>query len=171
MEPVYDALIARVDGVDIKGQPLNVPSLPSKDEINALAEEDLALTKPVDDELMTIQNCRKNGSVETKEVKLGDTMHPFKKLVDQKRAELEGLLEELKDVDAEIAAARKDVTETEQCEVKKAKKELNAELESLIDQASAIKEQTLAEVKKARQEGQAAKVEMRRKIDELMALF
>ena len=120
---------------------------------------------------MTIQHRRKNGNVETAEVKLGDTMRSFQQIAEQKRTELEGLLEELKNVDAEIAKARKDIVETENRDVNNAKKELKTQLDKLIKEAGAVKGQTLADVKKARQDDQAAKSEMQRKMDEFMALL
>ena len=109
LEPVYDALVARVDGLDINGQPLSNPNLTSKAEIDALVEDEFALYKSIDDERMTIQNHRKNGRKETKEVKLGDTLSIFEKVARQKRTELEGLLHELRDVDAEITTAKADI--------------------------------------------------------------
>ena len=157
-----------MDGVDVNGQPLDIPGVPTKADLDALAAEELALSKPLDEERMTVQSHRRNGTVETKEVKLGDTMQWFENLEATKRAELESLRKELKDVDEEIAAAKEDVVKMEKKQVKKAKGAFNDELNSLIDQAEAVKNQTLAEIKKAQEEEESAKAERSQKMREFM---
>ena len=120
---------------------------------------------------MTIQNHRRNGTVKTKEVRLGDTMHAFQRLADQKQMELKSLFQELEHVDAEISATKDDIFETEQSEIQKLNKQLNIDLESLKHQASTLKAQTVAEVEQARKDDRAAKREVQRKFEELMESF
>lgn len=167
LEPVYQELIARVDGLDIKGRQLDIPNIPAKG-IAELAKDGSALTKSLDHEKMTLQETRKDGTVTMTEVTLGSTMASFQKVVSNRRAELEGLLKELDDVNAEIAAAQNDALRTEEDEVRKANDELNGVLQATAQEAKAIKDETLAQVKKARKEDQAIQAELNRKFEDFM---
>ena len=140
----------------------------SKANIDTLVDEDFTLSKSLDEELMTIQSHRRDGTVTTKEIELGDTMRAFEQTVKQRRAELESLAEELRGVNAGIAAAKNDVLETEKGDVRKARDVFNAEMDALAQEAYAIKEDTLAEVKKARKEDKAATADTNRKLEEFM---
>lgn len=171
LEPIYQELLARVDGLTVDGKPVQVPGLPSKAEMNALVERDANLFTLLDDEEMTIQNQRKNGSIELRDVRLGDTMQNFERLVDSKRPELEYLMHQLREAERDIASAYKAVVETELKDIKKAEEEFAEELASLEEEAGALKRRTRAKVEKARKEDQEAKVAMDRKIEELIREF
>ncbi|KAK3706004.1 hypothetical protein LTR37_012998 [Vermiconidia calcicola] len=164
LEPVYDELIARVDGLNVDGQ----PPRPGKAELDEVIAVDAALSKPMDEERMTIQNHRRNGAVETKEIKLGDTMLAFEKLVEKKRSELESLLQDLSEVDAEIVATKQSIVDNEKKAVKKMKDALGAELASFMQQAESIKKHTMAAIEKAQKEEKAENKEKNRKLEELI---
>ena len=122
----------------------------------------------MDEERMTIQNHRRNGAVETKEIKLGDTMLAFEKLVEKKRSELESLLQDLSEVDAEIVATKQSIVDNEKKAVKKMKDALGAELASFMQQAESIKKHTMAAIEKAQKEEKAENKEKNRKLEELI---
>jgi chromosome segregation ATPase len=157
-----------VDGLTVHSKPIQTSGIPSNAELNAVLEKDATLFKPLDDEQMTIQNQRKNGTVELKNVRLGDTMLTFERQVNAKRGELEELMQQLKAVDTEIAAAHKAVLDAEQNAVRNAKAVFVAELASLEKEAGAVAGRTRAEVKKSRKEDQTEKAGMDRKLEEFM---
>ncbi|KAK3686323.1 monothiol glutaredoxin grx5 [Vermiconidia calcicola] len=164
LEPVYDELVARVDDLNVDGQPQG----PGKAELDEVIAVDAALSKPLDEERMTIQNHRRNGTVETKEIKLGDTMLAFEKLLERKRSELESLLEDLSETDAEIMATKRSIVDTEKKAVKTIKDALGTELASFMQQAESIKKHTAAAIEKAQKEEKAENKEKNRKLEELI---
>ena len=168
LEPVYDTLIARVDGLSVNGQPLLISGMPTKGDIESLVGEDLELSKPLSEARMTIEYARKSGKVESKEVKLGDTINAFQKLVEQKRAELGSLLNDFSDVNDELAATKKDIMHAEAKEVKHEKSKLNAELLKLAEEAKVIKEQTLTDIKNARKEDKDDQADRNRRFMDYM---
>ena len=161
LQPVYEELIARVDGVDVRGRPLNTPGVPTEADIDALIAEEEDIYKPLDDD--TLQLCeRATGQV--KDVRLGDTIQKFEAKSEKKREELAKLLEQLKTVNSEIAAAQKDAIRSEEVEVKHLRDELATQLYAFKDQALKIKQQAQAEVKAAAKEDKKAKKDWDAKI-------
>ncbi len=169
LDPVYNALLARVNGLQVNGKPFQTSGMASRDQIDTLVQAHAALSKPLDDEQMTIQNHRQNGTVDMKEVKLGETMLSFERLAEKKRAELEKLVQNLQDVVDEIETAREVIVAKEKKGVKQAKKSFEAKLASLVDEAEAAREQARDEVKQARKEDREFKANLERKIELLFA--
>ena len=168
LQPIYNELIARVDGLDVNGNRLEDAGISMKTQVNALAQESSALSKPIGEEEITLQIERESGVIESENIKLKDTIHGFRKLTDQTRAKLMHYLQELQDIDAEIAAAKQAVVQTEDGEVKKAKEDYKAELVALGEEARACKQQTLAEVSQSRKQDKAWNLETNRKVEEFM---
>jgi hypothetical protein len=143
---------------------LNTTGVPTQAEINALVAADHELSKPLEDDVLTVR-VRRTGKVE--DVRLGDTLDAYEVTVERKRAEIAELLEQLKVVNAEIAAAQKDAVHAENVEVRKVKKELDAQLDVFKDEAARIKQQTLDESKKALKEDKNAKKVFESKLNAL----
>lgn len=160
LQPIYEELIARVDGLDVNGQPLNMPGVPSQADVDALIAEDEKLSKPLDDDILQIED--RSGRV--RDVRLGDLMRKFDAKSEEKREEIAELLLQLKAVDTEIVAAQKDALHAEKVDVKKLRDKLAVQLEGFKDQALRIKEQTEAEVKAALEEDKKAKREWEAKV-------
>lgn len=169
LEPVYKELLARVDCMDMNGKPMTKAGMSIKAETESAITDRLALSKPLEEERMTIQNQRKNGLVTTKDVKLGDTLQACQSLTDQTRKETESLLLQLKGIDAEIADLKNDLLDTESGAWKKAQNDLDTDLAALAEKAKVIKKQTIADVKETRKADNKFSKEMSRKIEEFMA--
>ena len=125
---------------------------------------DHELSKPLEDDVV---NFKRPSTGEVEDVRVGDTLRTYEITAERKRAEIADLLEQLKAVNAEIAAAQRDVVHAENMQVKKAKKELDAQLDAFKDEAARIKQQTLDECKKAQKEDRYAKKLFQSKIDAL----
>ncbi len=164
LQPIYDALIARVDGKEVDGRPLNPTGVPTETEINALVAADLELSRPLEDDILTVRRTR---TAQLEDVRLGDVLRAYELTAEKKRDEIADLLERLNAVNAEIVAAQKDALHAENIEVKKAKKELDAQLDEFKEQAAEIKQQTLDECKRAMEEDKNAKKVFQSKIDAL----
>ena len=138
--------------------------VPTQAEINALVAADHELSKPLEDDVLTVR-ARSTGKLE--DVRLGFALDAYEVTAEKKRAEIAELLEQLKFVNAEIAAAQKDVVQAENVQVRKAKKELDAQLDAFKDEAAKIKQQTEAEVEKALKEDKKAKKVFESKLNAL----
>jgi hypothetical protein len=138
---------------------------PSNKQISAIIEEDKALSKPLDDEVITITNERKNGKRSMRELRVGDTMAKFEKALENNHIEAVKLVQELKALDVEIASARAAIAKVENKEIKRAKEGFMKELSALSEQAEAAKKQTEAEIVKARKADQANRDEMDSKME------
>lgn len=156
-----------MEGLDIDGQPLEETSTLSGPEKDALIQAEAELSKPLEENMCDIQKRQRDGAVTTKAFTLGYTMQTFEDLVERKRAEFASLLKQLRELDAEIAAAYEDILEVEHGQVgKKARRDLDRDLEALAQDALEAKEQTLAEIKQARDDELAAVAEEKRQINE-----
>ena len=139
--------------------------VPTQAEINALVAADHELSKPLDDDVLTVR-ARSTGKLE--DVRLGDALDAYEVTAEKKRVEIAELLKQLKVVNTEIAAAQKDFDHAENVLVRKAKKELDAQLDAFKDEAAKIKHQTEAEVERALKEDKKAKKVFESKINALL---
>lgn len=136
--------------------------------INALVDEHARLANPLGEDKIEIQRTKADGSTVAEERKLADTMKAFERVLDHKREELELLLRELKDVDVEIAATRKDILAVEEKEVKQLGGRLDAQVAALMHEADASAEATLSEVDRARKDEKKAAEIQNKKFEDFM---
>ncbi|KAK5163733.1 uncharacterized protein LTR77_010406 [Saxophila tyrrhenica] len=170
LKPIHDELVARVDGFNVHSRTAEEASgLPTDADYDALGEDHAALSRLLDDDEMIVQTQHKDGTKTKKQVKLGDTMQAFEKMAATKRAELQRLCKDLKDVVAEISATRESIVATEASDVKRARKTFKAELASIAQDAGAVREQLHGEVEEARKDDQAFRAKIRKVFDQLMA--
>jgi hypothetical protein len=162
LKAIYEELIEQVD--DSKA----LSSVPEAD-LEALNAYESELTTPLDQEVVTIEVTRKDKTRETRDVTLGERLQAFQILVERKRPEIESLIKEVQDIDAQIADAMKDILATEEGDVLRARQELDAALAKLKEDAHRAKEQTLKDVQSARKDEQRMAAEEKRKLYEFMA--
>ena len=166
LDPVYNALIARVDGLQVNGKPLKTSGAADVSQIEELIQQHEALSKSLDEDVMTLQQTSTNGTVGTREVKFGVTMRAFDREAEQKGTELVNLMQRLEDVAIEIAAARNDLVAIENKAVKKAKRAFESELASLFKEVETVKKQAHEDVKQAKADDQAYREKVEAKLDE-----
>ena len=142
LQPVYEELVARLDGLDANHRPLENLGGPTQADINALAALEQELSKPLDDDVLHYRD--RNDTLT--DVPLGDTIRKFEVKSEKKRAELTKLVDQLKDIEHEIFEAQKDALRSEKTEVKKLRDDLALQLEGFKDEALKCKKQTEAEV-------------------------
>lgn len=167
LEPVCNELLARVDGLSVDGHPLQTDESLSKADIENIIDEEAKFAQPFEDEKVIVHCRDRRGKSYERQVKVGDTIRKFGRLVEQKRAELDGLLEELREVDDQIVAAREDIIQTEKVEGGKLRRQLHSDLDALAKAAKEAKEQTVEHVAQARKAERAAADGEKRKLQEL----
>lgn len=167
LQPIHDALVARVDGLTVHGKPLATPGVVTKEELEARGEEEQALCSSIDEAYVRIQE-RRGDDYKIKDVKVGDTLLAFERTVESVGAEVEKLIEELGGVEDEIVAAREALVNAEENEVKEADQALLEELSAVCDEINDAKKNMEADIRKARKEDHAAKAEMDSKLEQFM---
>lgn len=140
----------------------------SKGQLKALADEHTRLANPLGEDKIAIQRTGAGGTKIVEERKLFDTMQRFERGLQNKRSELQSLLDELKDIDTEIATVKQDVLAVEQKQVKKLKRDLDAQVASLVEEAEASQKTVLAEVEKARKQERTNVDVQNKKFEELL---
>ncbi|KAF2479841.1 hypothetical protein BDY17DRAFT_326850 [Neohortaea acidophila] len=148
LEPVYAELIARVDITTVDEDAASV---------EALANEEADMSRSLDDEIMVLQTTLPNGKTVTNEVRLGDTVHAFEKLLQEKRQEMTTILEELHQVEVDMATAKQEILVSDAAAEQLAREELDASLAELKKEILAAKETTRKEFELARKEDQDEK--------------
>lgn len=148
LEPVYAELIARVDITTVDEDAASV---------EALMTEEADMSRSLDDEIMVLQTTLPNGKTVTNEVRLGDTVHAFEKLLQEKRQEMTTILEELHQVEVDMATAKQEILVSDAAAEQLAREELDASLAELKKEILAAKETTRQEFELARKEDQDEK--------------
>lgn len=171
LELVYQALIARVNGFDVQGKTLNIEGIPTEEEVAELARAEARMNKPLRDEKLTIQNTRRDGTITTTEIKLGDTVGAFHQLCQRKKVELARLYEELEKVEHDIVAVRENIDRTEATEVKKVFASFDAEMKRLRKVADDNTAHSHAEVEQAYADDREYAVKHSRMMEKMMELL
>lgn len=154
LELVHDQLVSRIDGIDADGQRIAVGGVPSDEQVEKLNAQSAALFKPLAEDTMRVQTA--NGQVEV--VGFGKSMATYQKRVQEKTALVESLLQQLKQVDAEILAARDAIVNNQDGAVKKAVAKRDARIAEVQQHLTTAKAETLAEIEDAqRREAESTK--------------
>lgn len=168
LDAIYQDLVAKVDELAVNGGIVEGENGDTVDQTTALADEHTRLSKSLGEDKIEIQRMKADGSTIVQERKLADTMATFERVLNHKRGDLEGLLQELADVEAEIGEVKEDIAAVEKNDVAKLKQELDAQVAALRKQAVACKETTAVEVEKARKKEKKAADEQNQKFEEFM---
>lgn len=113
----------------------------------------------------------KNGRVETRKIRLGDSLAKFEAFSEKRQAELDDLRAELAAKNAELVTAQKDAIQAEDTDVKRAKNELDAQLDAFKDIALKNKQQTEFDVKKALKEDKEEKKKWEEQLNQLYSIM
>lgn len=158
-----------MDGLTIRGQPLHV----TEGSLDVSVEDSVArgidLLRPLGEETVKVQRQRKDGTSRAVDVKLGTLIQDFEALLEQTQVKVKTLRKKVHEIDLEMSTVYQDILDTERDEVKKARHELDLDLEALAKEAHEAKEQTLLEFKQAREEERTTGEEERRKMNALLA--
>ncbi|KAK5127492.1 hypothetical protein LTR85_006831 [Meristemomyces frigidus] len=168
LEPVYQELVARANGLDINGRPLEIPGVPTLAQIDALDAEGHELSKPIGEQILEVQVPQPDGSLKRKHVTLDASMKAASLQLGEKRAELEKLERDLAQVYDEIDAAKEDALNDKDGAIKRADDKLQARLDKVEKDTELFRNQTFNEVVQAEKADKAAAAETNRKIQEFM---
>lgn len=164
IDAVHDELVARINGMDINGKPLNIPGLPSDAALRAM-QDDANLWTPLEDDIVTISVTKPDGTAALKHVRLGDSVQKLDKLMNDSREKLTRLVKELNEVNEEINATLgvyNKATEAVDTAFKGQIAKYQADVRT-------FHQWTIDEITKARKEDKAYSVEVNRKLQEFTA--
>lgn len=137
--------------------------------LEALNTEKSGLANPLSEDKIAVQRTSPGGSTLIEERKVSDTMKGFEQELRQKRDEMGQLLRQLDDVNAELVSTKQGILAVEQKDVRKLQRAVDAQVTSLLKQASSSYEATVAEVKKAWKDEQKATKEQQQRFEAFMA--
>lgn len=150
------------------GQPSAASNALSAADIEDLVARESQLSKPLDEETITIQSRKKDGTSKAVKIKLGPMLRHFETLLEKTQVEVNALREKVREVDLEIAEAYQDAVNTDHSEGKKARREFEKDLEALANEAYEAKQQTIADIKQVREDEKRAAEEEKRKLNALL---
>lgn len=168
LDPAYNELTARVENTISSTVSSEQLLVTPNSELKGLMYEQIELSDPLEEEAITVRATRTDSTIVTEDVKLGDTMQAFQKLLGNKRVQFEKLLEELHQVDAEIVAVKKEIRTIENKEVKEVKRYWDDRLSRRAEEAREARDSTMAEVAKAVKKEKEAAEEEKRKMQEIL---
>ncbi|KAK4496272.1 hypothetical protein PRZ48_012252 [Zasmidium cellare] len=141
-------LSLRRDGLDINGNPMRKAPVPTQADIDALAKELEELQRPIEDEVLHIQDPQTGNATKTR--KLGETMEMLDQRLEKKFAQIQQLEIEQRRLDEEVEAIKKQVLGDDK-DYKKAKDDYEAQLAMLqkeVEKAEAQAKSEMDEVKR-----------------------
>ena len=157
-----------MDGLNLRGQSLlGSEQLPNAN-IEDLVAKGVQLSRPLEDETITVQRRKKDGTCKASDIKLGTMMQNYEDLLERTQDKFKTFRKKICDIDVEMSAAYQDLLNLERNEVKNARRKLDEDLEALANEASEAKEQTLAEIKEARENEKITGEEEKRKLNALL---
>ena len=168
LEPVCQALVARVHGLDLNGNPIKTPGVPTLQDIDALDNEHESLSAPLSEEVVPIELQQADGSVVTKHIKLERTLRAFERRHEQKQAEITTYKRELDRVLAEITAVQQKYAADVDDDIEQAKKQHETEKVAIHQRAEVLLQQTMDEIEHAQKEDRAATAETNRRFQDFM---
>lgn len=154
LDAVHEELLARINGIDIDGKPLAILGAPSQADVDKLEREHKAISRPLSEDLITVEHRHRNGTVTEEHVNIGKAMADFRRMTEVVGAKVVPMLRELDELDDEIGAVLKEIRDEQA--TTKADKALQMALAALKEEAGQAAKLTLGEVKAARKEDKAA---------------
>lgn len=169
--PVYESLVARIDGLDGDTNAGEKSVRPTAMELNKLAAGRAVLRKNMGDDELTILYPIARGGTRLETVKLADTMAGLEKANTQAGVDAARINRQLRENDDEIVAARDCLVHDTDGAEKRAKDVLEAEIAAILKRMEQYKAEDLASIARAQKEDKAAIAANSKKVQEfLMAL-
>lgn len=169
MSDVQAELTARVHGLTVSGQSLDVEGVPTQDDIDALIAEDRRVSKPMGEEVLTLENTLHDGSIKHSNVKLADTFANFEDHLTKANNSVTLYLRELEEIAENIKAANEQLLyDEEKGQVKKLTLHLEKDLNAFEKEVLEVENWKASETEKAKEEEKATSAEMDRKLEEFM---
>ncbi|KAK5116626.1 hypothetical protein LTR62_007300 [Meristemomyces frigidus] len=172
IEPVYEELDARAKGFDTYGHRIPRPGVPTPADIEALVEQDRALSRPLAEDELEVEATRSNGTKVLQRYNIKRVITAYKDLYARKRAEIESLELEIIVLDSELEQAYKEVSEEDaSLGIQRAQQQWERDQERFGEASKAAKEELTREFEVARAEEKKASAEVNRKVEAFMRDF
>jgi len=168
LEPICDGLIARVDRLSVDGVPHDGVVLLSPLERDKLAKADAMLTKPFAEETVSVRVRQPDGTHAEFEVDLEDTIRKFGKLLAKAQPRVEKLLNEIRNVDAEIESVYQSIRKTEKRAISKLKQDLDVDLKVCMRAAADAKAATAEHIETTRKQIRQEAAEEKKKLNDYL---
>jgi hypothetical protein len=159
IDTIHDELTARVKNISINSKPANGHPAAKDTKVES------ALCRPLSEDVLTVSVSRPNGSIARRDVQLGDSMEKMAKLIDDTKAKVTRLKEELDEVNEDIGSVLKEYQEVTKsvCKMHEAKKAV------FLSDVQAFHTSVVDDIVAARLEDKKHSVEAQRKLQAFAA--
>lgn len=154
----------RRDGLDPHGKPIRKAPVPTRADIDALSKELEDVLKPIDEEVLHLEDAHPGG--ETKTQKLADTVTMLQKRIDKKTDQISKLEKEQRRVDQEIEEQKAELLGEGQGAAK-LKQDYDAQLAILQQEVGKAEARAKNEVEEMKRTDREAKKRFDRKVQAL----
>ncbi|KAF2166877.1 hypothetical protein M409DRAFT_22930 [Zasmidium cellare ATCC 36951] len=164
MEQWRKELGLRRDGLDVNGKPMRKAPVPTEADIDAVAKELEELQKPIEDDVLHIQDPQTGNATKTR--KLGETLEMLDRRLEKKFSQIQQLEIEQKRLDDEVEILKKQVLGDDK-DYKKAKDGYEAQLTLLQKEVEKVEAQAKSELEEMKRKDRNAKKAFNLKIQAL----
>ena len=165
---MYEELVRRINKVDMDGNPIEVPGVPSDADIDKLDAMNEALSRPLREQTIIVSVRAHDGSRTSKEITLNAARTAFRERFEGKCGNLKDIQRQIFEIDKELEIAKEDAVADKDGALKHVEDQLNADVATLVEKLELYRAQTGADVKKMQKEDKAANSEVGRKVQDFL---
>ena len=159
LDSIHDELSARIKNISINSKPTD--GNPAVKDTKA----DSALCRPLSEDVLTVSVSRPDGSIARRDVQLGDSMKKMAQLIDDTKAKVARLKEELDEVNEDIGSVLKEYQQA----TKSVSKVHEAKKAVFLSDVEAFHKSVLDDIAVAKLEDKKHSVEAQRKLQAFAA--
>lgn len=172
IEECCEALVARVNGQNVDGEPLHVDGVPTKADWEVLDAEAAALDRPFQEEKLSINVIkREDGQTTTKTITIADTALAYNKRLATWKAARDVLHKKREEVENAVDAAWDDYENDGDGAIKEATARHVVAMNGFATKSNEIHDQALAEIKVAQKEDREDAAAYDKRFQELLQLM
>ncbi|RMY74428.1 hypothetical protein D0863_03215 [Hortaea werneckii] len=168
IDPVFDELVGRINGLDVHGKPLGLHSTISESDMKEADRLAGALSIPFEGEVIHVGIKHGNGTVERRQVNLSDNLKKSETNFEQRKKTYDERFETYHEVCHSIDALLADLSDANNADIQRAEAKLNAELAEIDRSKRTHQEQSLRELSDVHAKNKAESDAMARKMQDFL---
>lgn len=171
VDPVFDELVGRINGLDVHGKPLGLHGTITEADMKEADRLADALSTPFEEEVIHVGIQHGNGTVERRQVYLSDNLKKSEHHFEQRKKTYNERFGKYHEVCHTIHTLLAELSDVDNADIQRAEGELNAELAEIDRSKQIYQEQSLRELSEVHAKNKAESDAMARKMqDFLLAL-
>ncbi|RMY70077.1 hypothetical protein D0864_10968 [Hortaea werneckii] len=168
IDPVFDELVGRINGLDVHGKPLGLHGTISETDMKEADRLAAALSTPFEGEVIHVGIKHGNGTVERRQVNLSDNLKKSEANFEKHKKTYNERFETYHEVCHSIDALLAELSDANNADIQRAEAELNAELAEIDRSKRTHQEQSLRELSDVHAKNKAESDAMARKMQDFL---